>query len=332
MYPGCPFREEIIMYHADYTKSKISQSRLIITTLLLSILLLYGCGSSSDPASVEITQTSASSRSNESVVLCPSANGSITTGNDVATVDYSNSSEGYIIVSYKGSSEKVKFQLTGPDQVTYTYNIKPSEDAVLPLSSESGDYTVSLFENIGNNQYSTAFTDVIHVDITNTYGPYLYPNQYVSFTSDSQAVAKAKELAADATCDLEVVSRVYEYVFTNITYDTEEANTVASDYLPVVDEVMETKKGICLDYAALMTAMLRSQGIPTRLEVGYAKDAYHAWISVYVDDLGWIGGVIQFDGEEWTLMDPTLAANAKSSSKIKEFIGDGSSYTTKYKY
>ena len=41
------------------------------------------------------------------------------------------------------------------------------------------------------------------------------------------------------------------------------------DDLPSVDETLKTKKGICFDYAALMTAMLRSQGIPTKLEIGY---------------------------------------------------------------
>ena len=54
----------------------------------------------------------------------------------------------------------------------------------------------------------------------------------------------------------------------NITYDTELAETVKSGYLPVLDKVLESKKGICFDYAALMTGMLRSQSVPCKLVVG----------------------------------------------------------------
>ena len=80
-----------------------------------------------------------------------------------------------------------------------------------------------------------------------------------------------------------------------------------------------------------MTAMLRSQQIPTRMEVGYAGTAYHAWISTYIEDVGWVNGIIEFDGTDWKLMDPTFATNSSSDS-LKEFIGDGSNYTMKYKY
>ena len=58
-----------------------------------------------------------------------------------------------------------------------------------------------------------------------------------------------------------------------------------------------------------MSAMLRSQRIPTKLEVGYSGDVYHAWISCYVDEIGWVDNIIEFDGKNWSIMDPTLAAN-----------------------
>ena len=73
------------------------------------------------------------------------------------------------------------------------------------------------------------------------------------------------------------------------------------DILPNVDETLKTGKGICFDYAALMTSMLRSQRIPTKLEVGYAGETYHAWISTYVDDKGWVDDIIEFDGKDWQL-------------------------------
>ncbi len=80
-----------------------------------------------------------------------------------------------------------------------------------------------------------------------------------------------------------------------------------------------------------MSAMLRSQRIPTKLDVGYSGEVYHAWISCYVDEVGWVDGIIKFDGRHWSLMDPTLAAS-NSAANVKKYVGDGSNYTTKYTY
>ena len=77
--------------------------------------------------------------------------------------------------------------------------------------------------------------------------------------------------------------------------------------------------------------MLRSQGIPTKLIFGYSGDAYHAWISVWLAETGWVDSIIEFDGKSWSLLDPTLAA-ANSRSSVKQYVGDGSKYTEKYFY
>ena len=81
-----------------------------------------------------------------------------------------------------------------------------------------------------------------------------------------------------------------------------------------------------------LTTMLRSQGIPTKLVIGYAGDVYHAWIHTYIPEKGWIEGVIFFDGTTWKLMDPTYASSSKQSKQIMEFIGNGSNYSSKYIY
>jgi hypothetical protein len=81
-----------------------------------------------------------------------------------------------------------------------------------------------------------------------------------------------------------------------------------------------------------MTAMLRSQGVPTQLIFGYAGTAYHAWINVYSEETGWSTASIYFDGNQWKLMDPTFAANANSSAAVLAYIGNGANYTTKYIY
>ena len=160
---------------------------------------------------------------------------------------------------------------------------------------------------------------------------FLYPNAYVDFNANSEAVKKALVLASGANSDLDVVKSVYHYVIKNVTYDYDKAATVQSGYIPTVDETLATGKGICFDYASLMGAMLRSQGIPTRLEIGYAGTEYHAWISVYTKETGWIDKIIQFDGNNWTLMDPTLGSYA-SNSTVKKYLEDDNYYQLKYKY
>ncbi|SFB76022.1 Transglutaminase-like superfamily protein [Butyrivibrio sp. YAB3001] len=273
------------------------------------------------------------SRDNTPVCLVPEAPGVTVYENEYAHLDASNISEGYLTVKYTGSSGKVKLQITGPTEITYTYNLTVTTptDEVFPLQSGNGQYIVNVFENLEGTKYTTVFSQMLDVQLSDEFKPFLYPNQYVTFSKDSQAVAKGQDLAYVCNNELEVVSEVYNFMIKNITYDYEEAETVQSGYIPDIDEVLSTKKGICLDYAALMTSMLRSQQIPTRMEIGYAGTAYHAWLSTYITDIGWVNGMIEFDGKEWSLMDPTFASNTDDKS-LKDFIGDGKNYSVKYVY
>ena len=333
----------------DFLRKKKNLISCLLILILGIVTVLSGCGDADDPIAefsrssgqqatpvpdVELPESERvkGSRDNTPVCLVPKAPGEVVYENEYAKVDASNISEGYIVVTYHGDSPKVKLQITGPKEVTYTYNISsiPKEE-VFSLQQGNGEYMVNIFENIEGTQYSQAYSQMLDVNITNEFSPFLYPNQYVNFTSSNEAVAKSEYLAYVCDSDLEVVSEVYNYIISNITYDHEEAETVQSGYLPDVDEVLYTKTGICLDYAALMTTMLRSQRIPTRMEIGYAGTAYHAWLSTYIEDVGWVNGMIEFDGNEWSLMDPTFASNTKDKT-LKEFIGDGSNYSVKYIY
>ena len=145
-------------------------------------------------------------------------------------------------------------------------------------------------------------------------------------------VAKAAELTQGMTDPLKKVEAIYNYVVTSMTYDKEKAATVQSGYLPVLDQVLAEKKGICFDYAALMTGMLRSQQVPCKMVIGYADQAYHAWISVWSEASGWVDGAVFFDGKTWQRMDPTFASSANKSASIMQYIGDGSHYSSKYLY
>lgn len=296
--------------------------------VILSGILLSGCGGS---GSSEVDH-SGPKRDSTPQVLTPAADGAVVYQNDVAAVDASNTSQGYVMVNYNGSCEKVKLQITGPDQNCYTYLITEYGNyTAFPLTAGNGSYSIQVMENIGGDSYVLSLEQTVDVQIENEFLPFLYPNQYVDFKADSNAVKKGSELAEDTWTDLEVVQNIYNFVIKNISYDEEKAQNVSYGYLPNVDDTLTSGTGICFDYAALMTAMLRSQNIPTKLEVGYSGDTYHAWISTYVDDKGWVDNIIEFDGDSWQIMDPTLGANNDSKS-VKKYVGDGSHYVVKYTY
>lgn len=249
-----------------------------------------------------------------------------------ATIDYSNTADGYVMVQYTASTEKkLKVQVKGPT-TTYTYNIEPQKWVAFPFSDGNGSYTVAVYENASGTKYANVLSQAIEVKMTDEFAPFLRPNQYVDYSEAVNVVAKAAELTEGMSDPLEKVGAVYEFVVTTMSYDKELAQTVKSGYLPDLEKVLEKQKGICFDYAALMTGMLRSQGVPCKLVIGYAGTAYHAWISVYSETAGWVEGAVYFDGTAWQRMDPTFASSGKQSESIMKYIGDGKNYTAKYFY
>lgn len=294
---------------------------------------------SADPETVDIEESRvAESSTQEPVVLrdssprclIPAKDGLSVAGNDSVYVDLSHTDQGYCMLQYTGGNPKVKLQITGPDSITYTYNLGSSCDA-FPFTAGNGNYQISVFENISGQQYAVAYSENFSITLENEFLPYLYANQYVNFTENSLAVQKAQELASTAPDDLTVVTNVYNFIISSCCYDYDKAKSVQSGYIPVIDDFISSKTGICFDFASTMAAMLRSQGIPTRLEIGYAGEAYHAWISTYLDEKGWVNGIIEFDGKSWKLMDPTFAASSSEES-LKKYIGEGDHYHTKYRY
>lgn len=294
---------------------------------VLVCVLFTGCGDK-EPGGDSTSNQKGTRGSTLSVLAC-SADGTAVEQNDVVIIDYSHGQEGYLQVNYIGSNDKVKLQITTPKNSTYTFTLHGQGYETFPLTGGSGTYQISVFENISGDQYATVLSKDLSIDITNEFGPYLYPNQYVDYAKSSAAIKKSEELAKTSDTDLDVVTNVYNYMISNFTYDYDKAASVASGYLPNVDESLKSEKGICFDYAAVMATMLRVQQIPTRLEIGYVGDIYHAWISVYIEDIGWINGIVRFDGNEWEMMDPTFASTSKDP---EEFVPTSSDYLLKYVY
>lgn len=294
---------------------------LSVAAGVIAGVLLMGCAAA-QPEGTRDTRTA---------VLEPEAPGEVVCGNELASLDASRMEDGYIQVRYSGASQKAKVQIAAPDGILYTYTLAPGGFETLPLTGGSGIYGITVLEKAFDNIYAVTYTGALEAPAVDEFKPYLYPNQYVWFTSDSRVPRLSAELSAMSRDDLHYVEQVYTYVVEHIEYDHDLAANVPVDYLPDLDAVLESGKGICLDYAALMTALLRSQGIPAKLVVGYSGQVYHAWISVYLEQTGWVDGAIFFDGTTWSRLDPTLAAGNRQVS-VKDYVNNNSNYLERYFY
>lgn len=233
--------------------------RFIPIMLLCVCLFTGGCSQNKDQPSATHNQTPATEAASHTdhtpQVLTPQADGTKTFTTDTAVIDISHTQEGYIMAKYTGSNAKPKLQLTGTDGITYTYSLC-KDYSTFPLTSGDGTYQVGVYENVSNDRYTTLLSETFSVTLTDPLKPYLYPNQYVNFTADSLPVAKAEELADGASSDLDIISSVYNYIITHFTYDYSKASSVTSGYLPDIDEVFTSEKGICFDYAAVMAFLM----------------------------------------------------------------------------
>ena len=306
----------------------------LISLCMLLCLLLSACGQASETMVILEDEMIALTEAPAAVPFIPEpvASGTLVKSGNKAEIDYSNTGDGYVMVRYTtDNSKRLKVQVAGPT-TTYTYNLTPKLWETFPLSDGNGNYKITVYQNVTGNKYAALLSLSTKITLSDEFAPFLRPNQYVNYKADSETVKKAAELTKDIEDPLKMVEKVYDYVVKTLSYDKEKAKTVKSGYLPVLDTVLSEKKGICFDYASLMTAMLRSQGVPCKLVIGYAGTAYHAWITVWSEDTGWVDGVIYFDGSTWHRMDPTFASSGNQSSSIMEYIGNGANYSAKYLY
>ena len=329
---------------------------IILLSILLCLTVLAGCGAAEPEAesmarqeptlnaNSDAVELAANALEKEAVLIAEApeapipdileaeAPGILVKENEKAIIDYSNTGDGYVMILYTAQTDKrLKVQIKG-SRTTYTYNLYQGEWAVFPLTDGNGSYQFKVFQNVSGTQYSLVLAAEQEVSLEDEFAPFLRPNQYVNYNASSKAVEKAWELTKDIDNPLGKVEAIYNFVVNTLSYDEEKATTVKSGYLPVLDTVLEEEKGICFDYAALMTGMLRSQGIPCKMVFGYAGTTYHAWISVWTEDTGLVDGVIFFNGTAWQRLDPTFASSAGQSEYIMKYIGDGNNYKEKYLY
>ena len=117
---------------------------------------------------------------------------------------------------------------------------------------------------------------------------YRYPSQYTQFEPEIAEIAEkikteCRKGALETTMEKAVC--VMDYLYTHF------------EYVPGVTDVETTAagalrlgRGVCQDYAHIMTAVMRYMGIPARYVNGLmiGEGATHAWVEIYTDG-GWYG-------------------------------------------
>lgn len=198
-------------------------------------------------------------------------------------IDATHCDQGYLMAMHQPNDKGLKLRLScGKASLSYDFTAD-GEYEVFPLQLGNGKYKVEVFQQASGRKYRPLMDTTIEVNIQDETLPYIVPNQYVNYDAQSDAVIKSIELCHGLESDWEKYQVIYRYMANHMVYDFDKARRVSSGYLPVVDDVLYEQKGICFDLSALMAAMLRAQGIPTQLVIGYADTIYHAWNMVYLD-------------------------------------------------
>ncbi|OPH51228.1 hypothetical protein BC351_35035 [Paenibacillus ferrarius] len=224
--------------------------------------------------------------------------------------------KGIISVNYeRAKNTKVLVRIMSGN-VKYDYTF--AEGDQYPLQLGNGAYSVVIGESIGTNKYKVVAQEQIDLKMEDENAVFLQAIPLIDWNTESKAVVKAKQLAGSKDTDMDKIKAIYGYITTHFKYDYKKAQTVADSYIPDLDMVYEASEGICYDYASTFAAMARSEGIPTRLVMGYethAPETYHAWNQVFLKERN-----------EWVTIDTTYDAVHVQAGEVVELEKNSANY------
>lgn len=306
------------------------KKQFLCSILVVLCLIITGCSKTSDDDSKYPTEYPSSPGYSIDDLLLPTSPETQVMRDEqqYVQIDYSNVSLGYIRVKRLLKDDvKMKIQIINEsvgskeDNKFHKYDLNNTFDeyVTFPIAYGNGTYRVMVYKNTYTNHYGSSATETFDVQLQNEQSPFLYPNQTVNYDQTTKTIQMSFDLCKEDTNDLQRIKTIYDYIVKNIKYDDEKSEATKNTYvLPVLDETLETKKGICFDYAALMAAMCRAQHIPCKVVVGDTEIVYHAWVEVWLEGKGWVNPEILFESDEWTRMDPTFdASNANYDGYYK---------------
>jgi transglutaminase-like putative cysteine protease len=135
---------------------------------------------------------------------------------------------------------------------------------------------------------SVAFVDESRIPSQLELYDYRAPTEYVALSAGVRDFAGAHAGAGSAA---ERATRLSDAIFAGFAYETG-----VTDVQTRADEVLALGRGVCQDFAHLLLAACRCEGIPARYVSGYLYDqtaagdaaASHAWVDILDDVRGWV--------------------------------------------
>lgn len=122
---------------------------------------------------------------------------------------------------------------------------------------------------------------------------YQLPSQFIQW--DEEIIAFAQSCLLPEISLFEGILNLIKKIYTEFQFKSGSTNINTP-----LKTVLKERKGVCQDFSHLAIASLRSVGIPARYVSGYIEtlppkgkpklegsDASHAWISVYIPEMGW---------------------------------------------
>lgn len=202
--------------------------------------------------------------------------------NGTVTVKYTNDKLSKIAITVKKSGASQQ----------YNYFVQnKSVNAVIPMTSGNGVYTVSVLKHIDGNRYSPLTSEEISLELEDSKVTFLTSNEMIKWKKKNAAIKKANKIAKKYKGQLNKVKGIYKYLVTNYHYDykkySKNSTGGLSYYTPNINTTFKAKKGICYDISALTASMLRSIGVQTKMVTGYPSNkyfngqSYHAWNKIY---------------------------------------------------
>ena len=237
----------------------------------------------------------------------------------MSSIGIHHNDEGAVTVVYPNAPQKRLRVLVEKGGERSAYNLHDggsTADAVAtyPLQRGDGTYLVRIMENTEGNSYREVYRKEVTLKSQQKYAAFLNSVQEINWSSSDPAIQKAAQLTAGMSSDREKVQAIYNYIVGNVKYDHDKVDQLNIFYLPNINNTFSTNKGICYDYASLFAAMLRSQGIPTRMVKGYSDaigngEVYHAWNEVYLAS-----------EDRWIIIDTTHDATYVQAGRSVDMI------------
>ncbi len=181
----------------------------------------------------------------------------------------------------------------GNDEAYYYYPAVGNTVAgAVYLRFGEGSYRVdfNLVKPNNGNPGVIAYDSLARVQVENTDNAdmrYLLPSWGIE-SNNRTITQKARQIVGQASDDYSKAKAIFDWVSKNLVYDMDKFRRGEFYDNDGAVTALQTKKGLCRDYANLVTAMCRAEGIEARTVLGEAGTGGtwygHAWNEVRIGD------------------------------------------------